>query len=164
VVRGPVREQAILDATIALLGEVGYGALTMDAVAQRARASKMTIYRRCERVDDRYATMMTGLVHAMRLDADLAAALRSHVTDGDLGPFKQIVERATARGEVPAGISPEQAHQVAEGQIMRRMILGQPLDHAFVTDLIDNLLVPLLTRTFPAAMPGARPAAPTGRE
>ncbi|GAA4602295.1 hypothetical protein GCM10023195_06830 [Actinoallomurus liliacearum] len=42
------------------------------------------------------------------------------------------------------------AHQVAEGQVMRRMILGRPLDHDFLADLVDNLLVPLLTRTFPA--------------
>ncbi|WP_433355240.1 TetR/AcrR family transcriptional regulator [Microtetraspora malaysiensis] len=187
--KGPAREQAILNATIELLGEVGYAALTMDAVAQRARASKMTIYRRwrgkpelvkaaldardavsvaavpdtgtlrddllaalsmqCTQVDERYVTMMTGLVHAMRVDTDLAAALRSHVADEDLGPFRTIVERAAARGEVPVDASAERAHQVAEGQLIRRMILGRPLDHDFLTDMVDNLLMPLLTRTFP---------------
>ncbi|WP_433424643.1 TetR/AcrR family transcriptional regulator [Microtetraspora malaysiensis] len=187
--RGPVREQAILNATIELLGEVGYAALTMDAVAHRARASKMTIYRRwqgkpelvkaaldardaasvaavpdtgtlrddllaalsmlCAQVDEGYVTMMTGLVHAMLVDAGLAAALRSHVADEDLGPFRTIVERAAARGEVPMDASAERAHQVAEGQIVRRVILGRPLDQDFLTDMVDNLLMPLLTRTFP---------------
>jgi AcrR family transcriptional regulator len=42
------REDEILDATVALLMEVGYDRLTMDAVAKRARASKATLYRRWE--------------------------------------------------------------------------------------------------------------------
>jgi AcrR family transcriptional regulator len=46
MVRGQPREDALLRATIELLGEVGYEALTVDAVAARARASKATIYRR----------------------------------------------------------------------------------------------------------------------
>jgi AcrR family transcriptional regulator len=41
-----VREQEILDAALEVLGEVGYDRLTMDAVAQRAKASKATLYRR----------------------------------------------------------------------------------------------------------------------
>src|SRR5690349_9295898 len=40
------REQEILDAALTVLGEVGYDRLTMDAVAQRAKASKATLYRR----------------------------------------------------------------------------------------------------------------------
>jgi AcrR family transcriptional regulator len=41
-----LREQAILDATLEVLAEVGYDRLTMDAVAARAKASKATLYRR----------------------------------------------------------------------------------------------------------------------
>jgi AcrR family transcriptional regulator len=40
------REQEILDAALAVLADVGYDRLTMDAVASRARASKATLYRR----------------------------------------------------------------------------------------------------------------------
>jgi AcrR family transcriptional regulator len=40
------REQAILEAAIELLAEVGYEAMTIEAVAVRARSSKATIYRR----------------------------------------------------------------------------------------------------------------------
>ncbi len=40
------REQEILDATVEVLGDVGYDRLTMDAVATRAKASKATLYRR----------------------------------------------------------------------------------------------------------------------
>ncbi len=44
--RGEAREQAILDAALELVMEVGYDRLSMDALAERARASKATIYRR----------------------------------------------------------------------------------------------------------------------
>jgi AcrR family transcriptional regulator len=44
--RGEARSRAILDATIELLAEVGYDRMTMDMVAERAKASKATIYRR----------------------------------------------------------------------------------------------------------------------
>ncbi len=40
------REQEIFDATLAILGEVGFDMVTMDAVAARAKASKATLYRR----------------------------------------------------------------------------------------------------------------------
>ncbi|MEV6560712.1 TetR/AcrR family transcriptional regulator [Nocardia sp. NPDC051756] len=189
MIRGAEREQAILAATYALLGEIGYAAITMDAVAARAQASKATIYRRwpgkpalvkaamdahdaeyvaeipdtgtvrgdliaalvnlTAQVDEHYVTMMTGLMHAMRVDAELAEALREHVADEDLGPFRTVVERAVARGELPAGTATELAHQVSEGQIMRRMFLGEPLDRGFLADLVDDLLLPILTRTFP---------------
>ncbi|MGI8751670.1 MAG: TetR/AcrR family transcriptional regulator [Acidimicrobiales bacterium] len=44
--RDDARHQAILDAAIALVAEVGYDRMSMDAIAARARASKATIYRR----------------------------------------------------------------------------------------------------------------------
>ena len=40
------REQAILDAAIDLVAEVGYDAMSIEAVAVRAKSSKATIYRR----------------------------------------------------------------------------------------------------------------------
>ncbi|RDI69092.1 TetR/AcrR family transcriptional regulator [Nocardia pseudobrasiliensis] len=46
MVRGQQRVDVILAATLDLVAERGYPALTMDAVAERAGASKATIYRR----------------------------------------------------------------------------------------------------------------------
>ena len=40
------REQEIFEAALAVLADVGYDRLTMDAVAHAARASKATLYRR----------------------------------------------------------------------------------------------------------------------
>ena len=44
--RDDAREQAILDAAIDLVAEIGYDAMSIEAVATRAKASKATIYRR----------------------------------------------------------------------------------------------------------------------
>ena len=44
--RAEAREQAILDAALELVKEVGYDRLSMDALAERAHAGKATIYRR----------------------------------------------------------------------------------------------------------------------
>jgi AcrR family transcriptional regulator len=44
--RDPQRREAILDAALALIAEVGYDRTTIDAIAHRAGASKPTLYRR----------------------------------------------------------------------------------------------------------------------
>ena len=44
--RDETRDAAIFEATLSVLGEVGYDRLTIDAVAARAKASKATVYRR----------------------------------------------------------------------------------------------------------------------
>ncbi|MBB5788656.1 TetR/AcrR family transcriptional regulator [Jiangella mangrovi] len=65
--RGELREDAVLRATVELLAEIGYGSLTMDAVAARAKASKATIYRRW----------------AGKADLVVAAIERQTTSDGD---------------------------------------------------------------------------------
>lgn len=44
--RDASRDGEILDAALAVLAEVGYDGMTMDAVAARAKAGKATVYRR----------------------------------------------------------------------------------------------------------------------
>ncbi|GAB2701683.1 TetR-like C-terminal domain-containing protein [Nocardia thraciensis] len=88
-------------------------------------------------------------MHAMRVDPELARALEAHVADEDLGPFRTIVLRAVARGELPEGTEPVRAHRVSEAQILHRMLSNGTVDTEFLADLIDELLIPLLTRGFP---------------
>lgn len=44
--RDPRIDTAVLEATVELLGETGYGSLSVDAIARRAGTSKPAIYRR----------------------------------------------------------------------------------------------------------------------
>ncbi len=80
------RDVAICDATLALLLEVGYDRMSMDAVAARAHASKATIYRRWpgkqELVLDAVRARGVGLTVAEdtgSLRGDLVATYRSAV-------------------------------------------------------------------------------------
>ncbi|HLK78089.1 MAG TPA: TetR/AcrR family transcriptional regulator [Streptosporangiaceae bacterium] len=218
--RGEPRERAILSAVVSLLGETGYEAMTMDAVAARAHASKTTIYRRWPgkaelvraavdahitrrvlgtrdaRVHDggthdggthdggtrdggtrdggtresgtrdagslrddllavmnampghltpEFMAMMSGLVHAMRTDPQLAASLRS-LFDRD-AVAEHVIGRAVRRGELPAAAAGPLArlvHEVIEAQIFRQLMTGSGLDGAFAVHVVDDIIMPLL--------------------
>src|SRR4051794_33161402 len=58
-------EGAILDATVALVGEVGFGNLTVDAVAARAGVGKATIYRRWASKEELVIAAVTCLRHGV---------------------------------------------------------------------------------------------------
>jgi AcrR family transcriptional regulator len=194
--RGEAREQAILSAVIGLLGEAGYEAMTMDAVAGRAHASKTTIYRRWpgkpelvraavdahvagrvlsaadrgslrgdllavmqamrSHLTPEFMAMMSGLVHAMRADRELAGSLQSLFNEDSVS--EQIIGRAVARGELPAlaaGTLAHLAHEVIEAQIFRQMMTGAALDDSFARHVVDDIVLPLLTGSIAAPRPGA---------
>ncbi|MDX2705310.1 TetR/AcrR family transcriptional regulator [Streptomyces sp. NBC_00510] len=66
----PEREQELYGAVIDLLREVGYDALTMDAVATRTRSSKATLYRQWKSKPELVVTALrcTKPVHVENVD------------------------------------------------------------------------------------------------
>ena len=193
--RGKPRERAILSAVISLLGETGYEAMTMDAVAARAHASKTTIYRRWPgkaelvraavdahitsrtldthgngtfgsgiqdngslrgdllavmnampgHLTPEFMAMMSGLVHAMRADPELAASLRPMLDHDSVA--EQIIGRAVRRGELPAPAAGRLAglvHEVIEAQIFRQLMTASSLDGSFAAHVVDDIILPLL--------------------
>ena len=90
--RDPSRDGVIRAAILSLLAEVGYGALTMDAVAAQAGVGKATIYRRWrtkeELVVDTIAEISRAEVSPAdtgTLDGDLRAMLHT-IVDAVNGP------------------------------------------------------------------------------
>lgn len=83
--RDPSRDGVIRAAILRLLADVGYGALTMDAVASEAGVGKATIYRRwrtkeelvVDTVSDLNAAEAAEPVDHGSLESDLRALLRS---------------------------------------------------------------------------------------
>ncbi|MFF3764104.1 TetR/AcrR family transcriptional regulator [Streptomyces sp. NPDC001922] len=186
MVRGKPREDAILAAAMAVLTDVGYQALTMDAVAARAHASKTTIYRRwrskaalvkaaLDAYDSNFndsvpdtgslrgdlfavmemlrrkaeafpLAMIHGLITAMRDDEELAAALQAHLDDDELSPFTEPLHRAAGRGDVHADVDTELVHDIAEAMILRQLHVDAPFDDAFITRVVDDVLLALLTQ------------------
>ena len=187
------RDVAICDATLALLLEVGYDRMSMDAVAARAHASKATIYRRWpgkqelvldavkargvgltvaedtgslrgdlvatyrsavhgSAADD--ADLIAGVLRAMRTAPELADCVRSQVIESKCDVSRIIVARAVARGELPAETDPLILHEVASALWFHRvLVVGGPVDDAFIAHVVDDVLMPLLDRSSRSAEP-----------
>lgn len=79
--RDPSRGPDLLDATLDVLAEVGYGGLTMNLVAERARAGKATIYRRW---DSKEALVLDAIAHMKRGQVDLDRLPDTGTLRGDL--------------------------------------------------------------------------------
>ncbi|WP_163509512.1 TetR/AcrR family transcriptional regulator [Fodinicola acaciae] len=103
MVRGKPREDAILDATMRLLASGGYEALTIDAVAAEARASKTTIYRRWSNkaelvkaaLDAHDAAFNASAPDTGALRTDLIAALetvRRKATEFPLAVYAELAQ------------------------------------------------------------------------
>jgi AcrR family transcriptional regulator len=83
--RDPSRDEAIRAALLRLLGEVGYGGLTMDALAQAAGVGKATIYRRWRTKQDLIVDSISDLGSVLTAPPD-TGSLRD-----DLRQFMHLV-------------------------------------------------------------------------
>ena len=139
--RAAARRQAILDAAIALLMEVGYDRMSMDALAERARAGKATIYRhwagkaevvveaiRCRKCDDFSTLQDTGSVRG-----DLLAALnhsRESFTEEDSGLLIGLIS-AMHHDQELADLMRQQLFEAKQGlfdEIVAHAVLrGEPV-------------------------------------
>ncbi len=68
--RDPSRDEAIRAALLRLLGEVGYGGLTVDAVAEEAGVGKATIYRRWRTKQDLIVDSISELGSVLTVPPD----------------------------------------------------------------------------------------------
>lgn len=182
--RSEAREQAILHAALELVVDVGYDRLSMDALAERAHASKATIYRHwsgkadvvasalrcraheigpvpdtgslradllellcasCEAFTEEDGPLMASVLWAMRNDRELAELMHTQVLEHKQDQVNQVVTRAVARGEVPAGVDPAVASEVVSSMVLKRLLVSSlPLDEEFRTALVDQVVLPLL--------------------
>lgn len=90
--------------------------------------------------------IFAGLVMAMRSDPELAAEMRA--LQATKRPIAQeICSRAVARGELPSGCAADLVEEIAPAQIfMHHFARGEPLDERFITHLVDDILLPLLSK------------------
>jgi AcrR family transcriptional regulator len=114
--RGPVLEEAILDAAITELTEVGYANLTMERVAIRARASKASVY-------SRWPTRMELVMDAFyQLMADPASPPDTGTLREDLITMFQQTARSLAgpAGEAIRGLLTDVLPDAGRTAEMRR--------------------------------------------
>jgi len=177
--RDPRRREAILSAAIALVAEVGYDRVTVDALAARAGVSKPTIYRRwpggkaeivveairAKRaeagelpdtgtlrgdllallggvIDSLDANVAGGLLSQLGSSAELSALFRDEVVVDERARYQTLLDRARARDEIGA-VTPLFADIPGSVIFTRSLIAGEPLDHEFLVELVDHVLLPL---------------------
>jgi AcrR family transcriptional regulator len=167
------RDLAILDATLALLTEVGYERLSIEAVAEHSGAAKTTIYRRYR---DKAALVAAAVEHRspdtppqpagqdLREDLlSLVTWLARSIAEQEVGllgalfaglrndprlaeEMRRIRRRdeTTMTGQLAPGAAALVA-EVAPAVIVHRIVLaGEPCDAAFVAHLVDDILLPLV--------------------
>lgn len=114
------RDAALRDAALELLAEIGYDRLSIDAVAARAKASKMTIYRR-----------WSGKAE---LVVDAISSLRKRGEIPDTGSLRGDLEAMARSSDSPdicfdaqlvLGLVTALAHDPKLRQVIRDQLLGQ---------------------------------------
>ena len=155
--RSEQAHRAILDATLTLLDEGGYGPLTIEAVAARARVGKTTIYRRWPSKLELVIEAVAELRPALPVEdtgsvlGDFMAFQRTQITRVAAGPLPRIVPRMIAESvgdaELHTAFQRELINPLREaiGEVLRRGLergeLRDDLDLALATDVVHGTVV-----------------------
>ncbi|WP_182897425.1 TetR/AcrR family transcriptional regulator [Microbispora sp. H10830] len=184
--RGEALNAAIFQATLDELAEAGYAGLTMERVAERARAGKASLYRRWP---TRIELVMDAVYHVLpvpssvpdtgSLRTDVLAALReaARLLSGPAGEamrgllsealadeeraaafrrrshglgrrvMQEITRRAVERGEIDASAVTPRRLDAGQALIRQHFLFaGPPIPDELIVQIVDEVVVPLLTR------------------
>jgi AcrR family transcriptional regulator len=180
------REAELLAVTLELLQEHGYDGLTVDAVANTARASKATVYRRwpskaelvlaafIEGVNQAEVLPDTGTLRGDLLEVGAAICQHCHQQAGTIRAvlvevsrhpalndafthtflhqrkelMQQVLRQAVERGEIEeANVTDELWDVLANYLIFRCIVPSEPPNLRTVQLLVDNFIIPGLTRS-----------------
>jgi hypothetical protein len=90
------------------------------------------------------AALMRSVVMAVAADPELAATFRSEVIGMRKEEMNAILARAVDRGEVRADVPVELVRELGQSVLWHRLLIsGDPITDAVVTQLVDEILVPV---------------------
>ena len=159
--RGQAREYAILDAVIALIAEVGYERITVDAIAARAHASKTTMYRRwagkAELVADALRHQATSAAPAvpdtgsLREDLLLVVGQIADTLTGQAGPsliglLEAIRDDQVLRELIGSQIR-DRSHEVGRAVCRQAVLRGDTLREERAEAMLDVAFSHVFTHT-----------------
>lgn len=97
-------------------------------------------------VNTHAGTIRAVLVETSR-SAELAEMMQRHFLDERKAFMERVLARAVDRGEIKASAVTEELWDLLPGYLIYRSIsTGRPASHRTVHDLVDNVLIPSLTR------------------
>jgi AcrR family transcriptional regulator len=132
--RSEAADQAILAATLDVLGEDGFGGLTMAAVIARSGVSSATLYRRWPTKQDLVAAALASLhpaateIDTGSLEGDIVAFVRDVAASMAVRPAGEALRQDVA---VELSRNPEFRAAINEKFVVPRLVvLGHVLDRA----------------------------------
>lgn len=138
----------------------GKAALVVDAVRRRHAGKQeplpdtgslrgdliAAVSRIADSLTSRDGALLVGVMQAMHSDAELAEQLRTQVFESKHAAYREIVDRAVARGELAGAGGTDAALEVIPAVVATRLlILDLPTDRSFADHLVDDIVLPLLS-------------------
>lgn len=92
----------------------------------------------------RDADLVVALLAAARRNDELMRTVASQVREPGQAVGRLPLERAIARGELPARTDMSLVDEIAMPMLLHRVLWQEPVDSAFVTHVVDDVLLRLL--------------------
>jgi len=100
-----------------------------------------------DRLNSDEGKLTAAVISAQMRDPELAQAMRAATYDDKRRSCRILADRAIARGELTSPAGADTFVEVLPAIMFNRLLLsGQPLDETFVTHVVDDIAMPLLTR------------------
>ena len=95
-------------------------------------------------IDSLDAQLAGGLLSQLRASDELTDLFRNEVVADERAPLRSCCSSAPqARGEIRRDVTPLFSDIAGSVIFTRSLIAGEPLDHEFLTELVDHVLLPL---------------------
>ena len=99
----------------------------------------------CTVADGADGAVITGLMTAAAHNAELSEVMHRCVYETKRATYETMIKRAVERGELPEGSDADLLHEVLHAMVMtRRMWQTAQFDEAYVTRIVDRVLLPVL--------------------
>jgi AcrR family transcriptional regulator len=154
--RDLARDEAIHQAALAVLSEVGYDRTTVEAIAQRAQVGKATIYRRFKNKEEilmaamrEHASCSLPQIDTGTLRGDLISLITEHVKllkgpEGELMmSLLSIAHRDPELGKLLNQNSPIEADSESSkifDRAIKRGEISKKANIAFLTDVVPSII------------------------
>lgn len=86
-----------------------------------------------------------GLIMQLQSSPELEKLFREEVVCDEQERFESVLARAAARGEIEGEVTPLFADVPGSMIFTRSLIRGEAIDDAFVEELVDRILLPILS-------------------
>ncbi|WP_256861083.1 TetR/AcrR family transcriptional regulator [Streptomyces tsukubensis] len=100
------------------------------------------------KMDSPFGSILRGLLAETTRDPEFAKLVRERVQTPGPTAVHSVLERAVERGEVEPHILGSRRATVATDLLRNQFLLyGNPIDDATITDIVDDVYLPLVLRT-----------------